>query len=64
MFLYALTLLLILNAFTQDVVAEACVDRVPAEVCKQIKEKGNCKDPAFEMIAKMHCAKTCGRCHQ
>ncbi|EYC03122.1 hypothetical protein Y032_0096g2950 [Ancylostoma ceylanicum] len=62
MFLYALTLLLVLNAFTQDVMAQPCADRVPGPVCKQMKDKGNCNNPAFEMVAKMQCAKTCGFC--
>ncbi|KAL6732819.1 hypothetical protein Aduo_003537 [Ancylostoma duodenale] len=63
MFLYVFTVLLLLNAFTQDAIAEPpCADRVPAQVCKQMKDKGNCKNPAFEMIAKMQCAKTCEFC--
>ncbi|EYC03121.1 hypothetical protein Y032_0096g2949 [Ancylostoma ceylanicum] len=62
MFLYALTLLLILNAFTQDVAAQSCADRVPGSVCKWMKNKGNCNKPAFEMVAKMQCKKTCGFC--
>ncbi|KAK6726272.1 hypothetical protein RB195_004536 [Necator americanus] len=62
MFLYLLTILLLLNAFTQDVVlAQDCVDRVPTAVCENIKRKHDCKGP-MEMIAQMQCPKTCNLC--
>ncbi|RCN52215.1 shTK domain protein [Ancylostoma caninum] len=63
MLLYVFTVLLLLNAFTQDAVAQpVCADRVPGPVCKQMKDKGNCNNQVFDVIARMQCAKTCGFC--
>ncbi|ETN78917.1 shTK domain protein [Necator americanus] len=62
MFLYLLTILLVLNAFTQDaVMAQGCADRIDSKICESIKQKHNCAGP-LEMVAQTQCQKTCGFC--
>ncbi|ETN78919.1 shTK domain protein [Necator americanus] len=63
MFLYLLTILLVLNAFTQDaVLAQECRDRIPQNVCEQMKKNGKCDDPRMSTITELQCPKTCGKC--
>ncbi|KHJ76412.1 shTK domain protein [Oesophagostomum dentatum] len=61
MFVYFLAVLLVLNAFTEEVVAQ-CVDRAPDTLCDQMKSKGNCENPFTKEQMKMMCKKTCNFC--
>ncbi|RCN35274.1 shTK domain protein [Ancylostoma caninum] len=64
MFLYLVCLLVLINAFGPEAVMAqgGCADRIPQSACQQIKNKGNCDSPGFEMIAEYQCKKTCGKC--
>ncbi|EYC13515.1 hypothetical protein Y032_0043g758 [Ancylostoma ceylanicum] len=62
MLLQVLCIFLLLNAFTQDVVAQACSDKMPQQECEKQKAKGNCESPYTEAMMRMTCRKTCGFC--
>ncbi|ETN78899.1 hypothetical protein NECAME_02763 [Necator americanus] len=62
MFLWLLTALLVLNAFTQDaVLAEECSDRINPKICEVIMKKHNCTGP-MEHVAMTQCKLTCKFC--
>ncbi|KHJ81002.1 shTK domain protein [Oesophagostomum dentatum] len=61
MFVYFLAILLVLNAFTEEVVAQ-CADRAPDSTCNQMKNKGNCENPLTLEQMKLMCKKTCNLC--
>ncbi|VDO40663.1 unnamed protein product [Heligmosomoides polygyrus] len=62
MFVYALVVLLVLNACTQDtVMAEECKDR-GLQSCAMHVKKGHCHMENYEYLMKVNCALSCGFC--
>ncbi|ETN76695.1 shTK domain protein [Necator americanus] len=64
MFFYLVAILALLNAFTQESLAEEkCMDRWEERFCKMIKDQNACAISEVTIRAmKEKCAKTCGHC--
>ncbi|KHJ93236.1 shTK domain protein [Oesophagostomum dentatum] len=67
MFVQCLVVLLILNVFTYETVAqvpEPCKDQLQPKYCEGAKTKNLCHDNKSIGLMKRRCAKTCGFCPQ
>ncbi|KHJ93390.1 hypothetical protein OESDEN_06704 [Oesophagostomum dentatum] len=60
MLLFAFTVLLLLNVFTQQASGEACVDLASSEECKALWDKDRCLSDI--KYAKENCRETCFLC--
>ncbi|KHJ84800.1 shTK domain protein [Oesophagostomum dentatum] len=66
MLVQLLAILLVLNVFTHEAVAqvpdEPCKDQPQTKYCESAKSKGLCNSKEAGGMMKRRCAKTCGFC--
>ncbi|KHJ87606.1 shTK domain protein [Oesophagostomum dentatum] len=67
MLVQLLAILLVLNVFTHEAVAqveEPCKDQLQSKYCESGKAKGLCNSEKAGGMMKRRCAKTCGFCKE
>ncbi|KHJ77245.1 shTK domain protein [Oesophagostomum dentatum] len=66
MFVQLFVVLLVLNVFTYEAVAQVdeqpCKDQLQTKYCESAKSKGLCNGPKTAGLMKRRCAKTCEYC--